>query len=119
MLVFLVSLGFYITPAMLGGLRDSMIAMLIESQITQLVNWGFAAATAVVLLAVTLGGFSLAGRVSGMTLLVASEAAGADGRGHDVGGDGRWAADGGAPLDAAPPAARACLRASGGGWTRW
>jgi putative spermidine/putrescine transport system permease protein len=75
-LVFLVSLGFYITPAMLGGLRDSMIAMLIESQITQLVNWGFAAATAVVLLAVTLGGFSLAGRVSGMTLLVASEAAG-------------------------------------------
>jgi len=74
-LVFLIALGFYITPAMLGGLRDSMIAMLIESQITQLVNWGFAAAAAVVLLAVTLGGFSLAGRVSGMTLLVASEAA--------------------------------------------
>src|SRR5439155_907283 len=75
-LVFLVALGFYITPAMLGGLRDSMIAMLIESQITQLVNWGFAATAAVVLLAVTLGGFSLAGRVSGMTLLVASEVAG-------------------------------------------
>ena len=75
-LVFLIALGFYITPAMLGGLRDSMIAMLIESQITQLVNWGFAATAAVVLLAVTLGGFSLAGRVSGMTLLVASEVAG-------------------------------------------
>jgi putative spermidine/putrescine transport system permease protein len=75
-LVFLVALGFYITPAMLGGLRDSMIAMLIESQITQLVNWGFAATAAVVLLAVTLGGFSLVGRLSGMTLLVASEAAG-------------------------------------------
>jgi putative spermidine/putrescine transport system permease protein len=40
------------------------------------VNWGFAATAAVVLLAVTLGGFSLVGRVSGMTLLVASEAAG-------------------------------------------
>jgi len=53
-----------------------MIAMLIESQITQLVNWGFAAAAAVVLLAVTLGGFSLVGQVSGMTLLVASEAVG-------------------------------------------
>ncbi|HWM78560.1 MAG TPA: ABC transporter permease, partial [Methylomirabilota bacterium] len=75
-LVFLIALGFYITPAMLGGLRDSMIAMLIESQITQLVNWGFAAAAAVVLLAVTLGGFSLVGQVSGMTLLVASEAVG-------------------------------------------
>jgi len=76
-LVFLVALGFYITPAMLGGLRDSMIAMLIESQITQLVNWGFAAAAAFVLLVVTLGGFSLVGRVSGTTVLVASEAAGA------------------------------------------
>jgi putative spermidine/putrescine transport system permease protein len=75
-LVFLIALGFYITPAMLGGLRDSMIAMLIESQITQLVNWGFAATAAVVLLAVTLGGFSLVGRVSGMSLLVASEASG-------------------------------------------
>jgi len=75
-LVFLIALGFYITPAMLGGLRDSMIAMLIESQITQLVNWGFAAAAAVVLLAVTLGGFSLVGRVSGVTLLVASETVG-------------------------------------------
>jgi putative spermidine/putrescine transport system permease protein len=75
-LVFLIALGFYITPAMLGGLRDSMIAMLIESQITQLVNWGFAAAAAVVLLAVTLGGFSLIGRVSGMSLLVVSETAG-------------------------------------------
>ena len=75
-LVFLVALGFYITPAMLGGLRDSMIAMLIESQITQLVNWGFAATAAFVLLVVTLGGFSLVGRVSGTTALVASEAAG-------------------------------------------
>src|SRR4029077_8601889 len=64
-LVFLIALGFYITPAMPGGLRDSMIAMLIESQITQLVNWGFAATAAVVLLAVTLGGFSFLGRVSG------------------------------------------------------
>jgi len=72
-LVFLIALGFYITPAMLGGLRDSMIAMLIESQITQLVNWGFAAAAAVILLAVTLGGFGFVGRVSGMSLLVASE----------------------------------------------
>ena len=75
-LVFLVALGFYITPAMLGGLRDSMIAMLIESQITQLVNWGFAATAAFVLLVVTLGGFSLIGRVSGSTVLVASEVAG-------------------------------------------
>jgi putative spermidine/putrescine transport system permease protein len=75
-LVFLVALGFYITPAMLGGLRDSMIAMLIESQITQLVNWGFAAAAAFVLLVVTLGGFAVIGRVSGTTVLVASEVAG-------------------------------------------
>src|SRR5499427_10567862 len=99
-LVFLIALGFYITPAMLGGLRDSMIAMLIESQITQLVNWGFAAAAAVVLLAVTLGGFSVVGRVSGLTLVAASETVGhtvaavtLDGRasGRRVRGD-RWMA---------------------------
>ena len=110
-LVFLIALGFYITPAMLGGLRDSMIAMLIESQITQLVNWGFAATAAVVLLAVTLGGFSFLGRVSGMTLLVASEAAGQTARGRDPRRNRRRWAEGGGLLDAASHASRDRLRA--------
>jgi putative spermidine/putrescine transport system permease protein len=40
LLVFIVALGFYITPALLGGLGDVMLATLIEAQITHMVQWG-------------------------------------------------------------------------------
>ncbi len=52
--VFVLSLGFFITPALLGGPKVTMIANLIESQISALNNWNFAAAIALVLLAFTL-----------------------------------------------------------------
>jgi putative spermidine/putrescine transport system permease protein len=55
-LVFVLSLGFFVTPALLGGRRDVTIAMLIDTQITELVNWGFGSALAVALLAVTIAG---------------------------------------------------------------
>lgn len=70
-LVFLLSLGFYITPAMLGGLSDVTLAMLIETQMVQLVNWGFAAAAATILLTATFGGYAAFARVSGATALFA------------------------------------------------
>jgi ABC-type spermidine/putrescine transport system permease subunit I len=53
-LVFILSAGFFITPALLGGGRVIMIAVLIEKQIRELLNWGFAAALAVVLLGAVL-----------------------------------------------------------------
>lgn len=53
-LVYIMALGFFITPALLGGGRVIMIANLIENQIHQFLAWDFAAALAVVLLAVTL-----------------------------------------------------------------
>ncbi|MGE3065198.1 MAG: ABC transporter permease subunit [Hyphomicrobiaceae bacterium] len=62
LLVFLLSLGFYITPAVLGGLSDVTLAMLIETQVTQLVNWGFAGAAAMILLIATFGTYLLLGR---------------------------------------------------------
>jgi ABC-type spermidine/putrescine transport system permease subunit I len=52
-LVFVVSLGFYITPALLGGPRDQMISQLIVEQIEQQLDWGFAAAMSVLLMAAT------------------------------------------------------------------
>ncbi len=52
-LVFVLGLGFFITPALLGGPRDLMISMLIERQVNDLTNWGFGSALAVMLLAVT------------------------------------------------------------------
>lgn len=52
-LVFMLSMGFFIVPALVGGPKDAMIANLIVTQVEQ-ANWAFAAALALVLLAVTL-----------------------------------------------------------------
>ena len=53
-LVFILSMAFFITPALVGGRKDIMIAMLIESQVTRLLNWGFAAALSLILMAMTM-----------------------------------------------------------------
>jgi putative spermidine/putrescine transport system permease protein len=52
-LVFVSALGYYITPALLGGPGDLMIAQLIEQQISSTGNWGLAGALAVLLLVAT------------------------------------------------------------------
>ncbi len=52
-LVFVLCLGFYVTPALLGGGRIQMWAMRIESSINLYANWGAASALGVVLLIVT------------------------------------------------------------------
>ncbi len=54
LLVFVLALGFYITPALLGGLRDQMISQLIVQEIQQALNWGFGTAMSVLLMAITL-----------------------------------------------------------------
>ena len=53
LLVFVLALGFYITPALVGGPRDIMLSMLIAQQV-ELLNWEYASCLAAVLLAVTL-----------------------------------------------------------------
>src|SRR5262249_14004084 len=62
-LVFTLSLGFFITPALLGGGRVVMIANLIEEQVRALLNWAFAAALSAILLVLTLATFWLAQRL--------------------------------------------------------
>jgi ABC-type spermidine/putrescine transport system permease subunit I len=53
LLVFVLSLGFYITPALLGGPRDMTVSMLIAQQVDQL-NWPYAACLSAALLIMTL-----------------------------------------------------------------
>ena len=50
MLVFIISLGYFITPEMLGGRGDTMIAQLIFQRIDELGDWALASALAIVLL---------------------------------------------------------------------
>ena len=53
LLVFVLALGFYITPAMVGGPREITLSMLIAQQVDQL-NWSYAACLSAVLLVTSL-----------------------------------------------------------------
>jgi len=64
-LVFTLAIGFYITPALVGGPSDLMISMLIANQVN-ILDWPQAAAMAVVLLAVVLVIFAGFTRVMGI-----------------------------------------------------
>jgi ABC-type spermidine/putrescine transport system permease subunit I len=50
-LVFVIALGFFVTPAILGGGRVITIGLLIEQQVRQFLDWPFAAALSALLLA--------------------------------------------------------------------
>lgn len=65
LLVFVLALGFYITPAMVGGPRDITLSMLIAQQVDQL-NWGYAATLSAVLLATALAILAAARRLPGV-----------------------------------------------------
>lgn len=54
LMVFVMSLGYFVTPALLGGTANMMLAELIAQFVQSLVNWGMGGAAALVLLVVTL-----------------------------------------------------------------
>lgn len=53
LMVFMLSVGFYITPALVGGSGDQMISYFIAFFTNTSVNWGMAAALATLLMAMT------------------------------------------------------------------
>ena len=55
LMVFVMSLGYFVTPSLLGGTANMMLAELIAQQVQSLVNWGMGGAAAFLLLLVTLG----------------------------------------------------------------
>jgi len=54
LLVFVIALGFYITPALLGSPKNIMLSELVVQQVQQLFNWGMGSTMAFILLIVTL-----------------------------------------------------------------
>jgi putative spermidine/putrescine transport system permease protein/spermidine/putrescine transport system permease protein len=54
LLVFVMSLGFFVTPALLGGSGEMMISMVIENYINKTLNWHLASALSLVLFVVTI-----------------------------------------------------------------
>lgn len=65
-LVFVIALGYYIVPALLGGFGDTMVAQVIESQVSDFGNWGMAGTLSAVLLAGTCLTLALIMRVYGV-----------------------------------------------------
>lgn len=53
-LVFVFSLGYFVTPALVGGPNDSLIANIISTQVTQTLEWNYAAVLAIVLICAAL-----------------------------------------------------------------
>ena len=64
LIVFILAIGFFITPALMGGPKDVMIAMLIERSVELMLDWPGAAIMSLLLLAVTLALYAIYYRVT-------------------------------------------------------
>jgi putative spermidine/putrescine transport system permease protein len=69
LLMFVIGLGFFLTPALLGGPSDLTVAMYIEQQV-QIDDWGLASAMGVCLLAVTIIAYVIFDRLFGAERIV-------------------------------------------------
>ncbi len=69
-IVFILCLGFYVTPALLGGGRVMTWSMQIERNVTYHSDWGAASALGVVLLAMAMAIFWAVGRVIGFNRIL-------------------------------------------------
>ena len=66
-LVFILSIGYYITPSLVGGQTGTFISNFIALHISETLNWGLAAALGVILLAVVLFLYFLYDRIVGVS----------------------------------------------------
>ncbi len=66
LMVFIQALGYYITPALVGGADDQMISYFIAFYASRTVNWGMAAALSLMLLAATLALYAVYNRLVGI-----------------------------------------------------
>lgn len=69
LLVFILALGYYITPALVGGPRDQMISYFIAYYANQVTNWGMAASLSAMLLVAVLIMYAVYNRMVGIDRL--------------------------------------------------
>jgi putative spermidine/putrescine transport system permease protein len=69
LLVFILALGYYITPALVGGPHDQMLSYFIAYFANQVTNWGMAAALSAILLALVLMLYAVYNRIVGIDRL--------------------------------------------------
>lgn len=69
LLVFILALGYYITPALVGGPQDQMLSYFIAYFASQVTNWGMAAALSATLLVLVLLLYALYHRIVGIDKL--------------------------------------------------
>jgi putative spermidine/putrescine transport system permease protein len=66
LLVFILAIGSYVTPALIGGRHDQMISYFIAFNINQSINWGMAAALSTLLLLTVVALYLAFGRIAGV-----------------------------------------------------
>jgi putative spermidine/putrescine transport system permease protein len=69
LLVFILAIGYYITPALVGGINDQMVSYFVAFYTNQTINWGMASALGAVLLIATLLLFAIYARLVGIDRL--------------------------------------------------
>jgi len=65
-LVFILAIGYYITPALVGGQSGTLISNFIADHVSVTLNWGLAAALGVILLALVLVMYALYDKIVGI-----------------------------------------------------
>jgi len=66
LMVFIQALGYYITPALVGGADDQMLSYFVAFYASKTINWGMAAALSLVLLAATMALYYVYDRMVGI-----------------------------------------------------
>jgi len=66
LMVFIQALGYYVTPALVGGADDQMISYFIAFYASRTINWGMAAALSIMLLTATLLLYAVYDRMVGV-----------------------------------------------------
>lgn len=75
-LTFVMALGFWITPALLGSIQESMLPQIIVTQVSVILDWGRGGVASIVLTALALSLLFLASRFPGVGRLLVSAADG-------------------------------------------